>query len=362
MDKRKVILAVTTDLNFDQRMVRIGDALIEMGFDVLLVGRELSSSPPLRPRKFKQHRFNCWMEKGFLFYAEYNLRLVFFLWSTKFDFVTANDLDTVVGSYIGSIFKNCKRLFDAHEYFVEVPELKGRPIKKGIWKVIERLFVPRFKRLYTVNETLAELFQRRLGKKFIVVRNVPDIKDDNQVQKPIDKPYLLYQGAVNQGRGLEVLIRSMRQIEGTLKIAGDGDILQDLKNLTQELKLDHKVDFLGKLSPKDLKNVTSGALLGFNLLENTSLNYYYSLANKFFDYAFAGIPQISMNFPEYQRMNKQYPVAKLIDKLEVNQLVSVINDTLNDVEYLAEMPIHAARMRTEIHWRNESDQLREIYY
>ena len=40
------------------------------------------------------------------------------------------------------------------------------------------------------------------------------------------------------------------------------------------------------------------------------------LANKFFDYIQAGIPQVTMNFPEYAAINREYEVAVLIDDLE----------------------------------------------
>ena len=43
--------------------------------------------------------------------------------------------------------------------------------------------------------------------------------------------------------------------------------------------------------------------------ENTGLNQYLALPNKFFDYMHAGLPQIAMNYPEYQKINSQFEVA-----------------------------------------------------
>lgn len=50
---------------------------------------------------------------------------------------------------------------------------------------------------------------------------------------------------------------------------------------------------------------------GINLLTDEGLSYRYSLANKFFDYVHAGIPQICIAFPEYKKLNVEHEVALL---------------------------------------------------
>ena len=73
-------------------------------------------------------------------------------------------------------------------------------------------------------------------------------------------------------------------------------------------KLAKKVIFKGYVKPKELPKITAKASIGLNLLENKSLNYYYSLANKAFDYIQAEIPAIHMDFPEYRQLNQTYEV------------------------------------------------------
>ncbi|WP_205127803.1 hypothetical protein, partial [Okeania hirsuta] len=62
------------------------------------------------------------------------------------------------------------------------------------------------------------------------------------------------------------------------------------RGLTKELDLQKQVKFLGYLDPEELRRITPQAHLGLNLLENKGLSYYYSLANKTFDYLQAGLP------------------------------------------------------------------------
>ena len=45
---------------------------------------------------FEQTRLTCIFSKGKLFYAEYNLRLFFYLLFKKLDLICAIDLDTII--------------------------------------------------------------------------------------------------------------------------------------------------------------------------------------------------------------------------------------------------------------------------
>ncbi len=77
MKPKQIILTVTNDLSYDQRMQRISTTLVKIGYDVLLVGRKRSLSIPLKTMPFEQKRLRCWFNKGKLFYIEYNIRLFF---------------------------------------------------------------------------------------------------------------------------------------------------------------------------------------------------------------------------------------------------------------------------------------------
>src|SRR5687767_14339563 len=119
---KQIVFTVTNDLTYDQRMHRICGSLATAGYDVLLIGRKLPGSLIAEKRLFRQKRINCFFNKGFLFYAEYNTRLFFYLLGKKSDAVCAIDLDTIVPCLLVSKIKGWKRVYDAHEYFTELKE------------------------------------------------------------------------------------------------------------------------------------------------------------------------------------------------------------------------------------------------
>lgn len=358
---KKITLFATTDLNFDQRLLRISNSLSLNGFDVLLVGRELKNSPGLITRNFAQKRLKCIFNKGILFYLEFNIRIFFFLYKNVSDILVANDLDTVLGVYYGSKFsKNASLVFDAHEYFTEVPELKNKSFKKNIWKKIEQKYIPLFHKHYTVNESLKSIFKKNLNIDFEVVRNISELENNKKRYKKNKEKYILYQGAINKGRGLEAIIRALPKLEYDLVLAGSGDILPELKLLVKELTLENRVNFMGRVEPSELKSLTEDAYIGINFLENTSLNYYYSLANKFFDYAHAEIPQVCMNFPEYKLINNEVEVAVLIKNLDIAAIVNAFKKLSND-NYYKELVHNCKTLKQRYNWQIEEEKLIAIY-
>ena len=356
---KRIIFTVTNDLNYDQRMQRISGSLAEAGYDVLLVGRKLRSSLPLPNKPYQQHRLNCWFSKGKFFYAEFNIRLFFFLLFRKTDCICAIDLDTILPCYYISWFKGSKRVYDAHEYFSQLDEVISRPAIYRFWHGIEKKMIPKFSNGYTVCGSLAEEFKRNYGADYKVIQNVPILSDTYQSGKSHD--IILYQGAVNKGRGLDKLALAMKNVNAQLWVCGDGNFLEQMKSVVETNDLSNKITFLGMLKPETLKQKTSEAYVAINPFERAGLNQYLSLSNKFFDYIHASIPQVTMNYPEYRKINDQYKVAELIDDLEPATIANAINKLLNDMQLYSILKNNCVEAKKKLNWQNEKEKLLMFY-
>lgn len=358
----RICLAVTNDLSYDQRMHRICATLVDAGYQVTLIGRRLPESKPLRNWRFRCVRLRCLSRRGPAFYAEYNLRLFLWLLFARYAIAVACDLDTALAIALSGKLRGRICVHDAHEMFSEVPELSGRAFVKRFWQWVGRLTVPRFAARYTVGPAIASALGERYGAPFTVVRNVPEKGSAPVVPIEERRKVILYQGALNAGRGLECAIDAMAYLEGyTLQIIGEGDLSQVLRQRVQDAGLEDKVEFTGRVSPAELPAYTSRAMVGLNLLENTSLSYYYSLANKFFDYMHAGTPSINMRFPEYESIIAQHAVGICIDVLDVEAYVAQLSALLRDRDALRAMHDAAIRAREVFCWEEEQGKLLEIY-
>lgn len=355
--KRKIIFTVTTDITYDQRMIRICEVLHENDFEVLLVGRKKKDSLPLN-FPFKTDRLHCISEKGKWFYIEYNIRLFFYLLFKTSDIICAIDLDSIVPSFLISKIKNKPLVYDAHEYFTEVIEVTNRPRIKRMWEKIEGWIVPQLKYAYTVNSSIAQLFQQKYGTPFEVIRNIRPLKSFDKPTK--NTPYLIYAGALNQGRGLEETIEAIKNVDCQFMICGEGDLSHTLREQVRELKLENKVIFKGYVQPNDLQTYVEGAYAGILVLKNEGLSYYYSLANKFFDYLHAEIPQIVCDFPEYKALNEQYIVA-IHASLSPSSIKEALEILLTNEVLYNELVENTKKAKTELNWQKESQKLIQFY-
>jgi glycosyltransferase involved in cell wall biosynthesis len=356
---KKIYFTVTNDLTYDQRMHRICTSLAENGYTVTLVGRRLSSSLPLTEKKFNQKRIRCWFNKGKRFYGEYNVRLFFFLLFKKMDAICAIDLDTILPCLQISRWKKIPRIYDAHELFSELKEIVTRPGVQKVWLRIEKKAVPQFRYGYTVSESIAEELKRRYQVNYKTIRNVPVLKTPDPVSG--NKKIILYQGAVNEARAFEYLIPAMQWVNAPLIICGDGNFMLKLKQLISQYNLESKVELRGMLAPDELWKISQQAAVGMAVAEKEGLNQYFALPNKFFDYIHAGLPQVTMDYPEYQKINKQFEVAVLIDDLDPKGIAEAINNLLNNDVLHQRLKENCLKARRELNWQNEEKKLLAFY-
>lgn len=357
---KRIVFTVTNDLNYDQRMIRICNSLADAGYDVLLIGHKKWSSTPLLPKKYRQKRLTALFTKGFAFYASYNIRLFFCLLFTKADVLCCIDLDTILPAWLAGRFKKLRLVYDAHEYFSEQKEIITRPGVHKVWKWIEKNYVPKFKNGYTVSYSIAAEFKKLYSVDYEVIRNVPLLTTINPgLQK--EEKILLYQGAVNEARGLEFLIPAMQEINAKLHIYGDGNFLNQTKKLIAVNNLKDKVFLKGKVLPEELNAITQEAYIGLNLVEHKGLNQYYSLANKFFDYIHNDLPQVTMNFPEYKKINDAFEVALLIDDLQPVTIADTINKLMQNKPLYIQLKQNCLAAKKELNWQHEETKLIQFY-
>ena len=366
---KRVIVSVINDLVTDQRVNKSCLTLQKMGYEVLLVGRTQRKSPPMDERPYGTKRMKLLFEKGPLFYAEYDIRLFFFLLFHKANLLLSNDLDTALPNYFISKLKGIKMIYDSHEYFTETPELVDRPKVQRVWKRIEGYVVPRLKEMITVCDSIAELFHEKYGVTCHVVRNIPPRKamppkgDKKALDLPEDKHLLVLQGSgINIQRGAEELVEAMQYLDDCfLMIIGGGDVLPLLKQMVVDLHIEDRVRFLPRMPYTSMMAYTQLAELGFVLDKDTNLNYRFCLPNKLFDFIQAGVPIVASNLVEVGKIIRKNDIGLFIPDHDPKSIAATIREGLKDQECRARWQQGLALAAEELCWENEQQTLMEIY-
>lgn len=367
--RSRVIVSVINDLVTDQRVNKVCHTLSSMDCDVLLVGRKMRGSPKMDSRGYHIHRMRLMFEKGPLFYAEYNLRLFFFLLFRKADMLVSNDLDTLLPNYLIRCLKKVPLVYDSHEYFTEVPELVNRKHIQAIWKFIERKIFPKLTDVITVNDSIADLFESDYGNRPHVVRNIPRKTEfitkvsRESLGLPNDKFILILQGSgINVQRGAEELVEAMEFVDNAvLLFIGGGDVIDVLKEIAKRPELVGKIIFQPRVPYQQLMQYTAAADLGLTLDKSTNLNYKFSLPNKLFDYIQAGIPVLSSPLPEIEKIIIKYDVGDFIPDHNPKNIAQKINYMLNNQVLMDKWKKNCSFAASELTWENEEKVLKEIY-
>ncbi|TVR44145.1 MAG: glycosyltransferase [Bacteroidia bacterium] len=370
--KKRVNLSVTNDVLTDQRVNRMARTLHDMGFEVHITGVRRKDSKPFNPPYATVKRIPLLFHKKFLFYAEFNLKLFFYLLFRKDHILVSNDLDTLPANHLAARLRRKPLVYDTHEYFTGTPEVVARPLVYRVWKSLERMLFPRQKLILTVNGSIASLYEKEYCKKLYVVRNVPLYKAPSghipadELSLPSHKDIIMLQGTgINIDRGAEELVMAMHPGYGIkhalLLIIGSGDVVPALKEMVKREKLEERVWFIDRIPPDELYEYTIHAKIGASLDKDTNINYRYSLPNKLFDYMMAGVPQLISNLPELESIVSKYDTGMMIKSHDPSDIAEAIKTMLSDRDRWKKWHNNSLEAAKTLCWENEEKVVQEVY-
>lgn len=357
-----IIITTSNNLAYDNRVHKITTSLVKAGHTVCRTGRNWPPPVINSKRPGQTILFRLPFKKGPFFYLSLNVYIFFFLLTHHFDVLWAVDMDTLPGGRLAAILRKKPVIFDSHEFFSEVPELKKSKWKKNFWKNLEKKWIPGCDYKLTVSPGLVELYKKRYDCHFDLLRNLPfKTPTSRHPLLQTSQPVILYQGSLNIGRGLTETIQAMQYLPGYIfRIVGDGDCTKELKSFTSKLGLNDRVEFTGPVPFEYLHLHHKNVMVGMCLLQNMGLNYYYSLPNRVFDYMQAGIPVIASNFPDMAGIVKKHQTGLLIDNLNPVTIAETIREACENIRWRKKWMKTLPRAAQELCWENEEQTIQNL--
>jgi glycosyltransferase involved in cell wall biosynthesis len=377
--RKLIIVTVISDLITDYRVHKICQTLHNEGYRVLLIGSCHKQSIGLKERDYQTHRIRLVFRKSVLFYAEFNIRLFFWLLAHKADIYLGNDLDVMPGTQLSAFVWRKPLVYDSHEYFLGMAGMDQKPLRRHIWKAVEKILFHRVKYAYTVCDSVRNLYRRDYNKKLTVVRNLP-FRDNNHLELtpeerdwialtdkkiPVNKRIIILQGAgLNAHRGVEELIFSMLFLDGArfhLLIVGGGDIFPSLEKIVFQNNLQEKITLIPKVPFNVLDHFTRQAHLGLSIDKPSVINHRYSLPNKLFEYLHAGVPVLASRLVEQERIINHYNVGTYIEDHHPEHIAQKIREIFDNPGQWEQWKENTKLVREELNWENECKIIIDIF-
>lgn len=299
---------------------------------------------------------------------EYNLRLFFFLLCRRFDIYHSNDLDTLLPMWLTAFIFKKKLVYDSHEYFLGVPEIQNRYFVKKVWSSIESFIFPKLKYVFTVNESISDLYFKDYKVRPLVIRNLPNksslikVKTKKDLGLPDNKKLVILQGSgINVDRGAEELLEAISiQDDFFLSVVGKGDVVDKIKRRCAKSDLVDKVLFVPTLPYSQMMQFTLNSDVGVSLDKNNNINYKFSLPNKIFDYSKAEIPFVSTNLVEIRKITEEFHTGVLISSTSPESIIEGLNKAIA-LKKSKNFISNIAKMNSTLNWESESVSLIKTY-
>lgn len=219
-------------------------------------------------------------------------------------------------------------------------------IKKSLFKKAD--YVVSASLDYIQNSQIKKIY-RKYSNKFKEIPFSIDTKEFKPLENIQKENIVLFVGGLDKAhyfKGVDILIRAISQIKNTnwkLKIIGQGELQKDLINLTNNLKIDNKTQFIGKISKGELiKNYQTAKVL---VLPSINSNEAFGIV--LIEAMSCGTPVIASNLPGVRTVFEDQKSGLLIEPKNIEDLRNKIELILEDEKNYQNMSQEAHELALE---------------
>lgn len=398
---KKVTMFVWNDFYNDSRVLRECTALTQAGYQINLIALGKTNKIEKRTSLFNIYRVafkNIEKIKDLFFFASITIlswnyiistmfvvvflmlnytKLIFLIrkivltikmiilgLSLKTDIYHANDLNTLIQATICAKLKGKKLIFDSHEV-----NTSRSGYDSWIYSFLEKSLIHIPDCVIHENHTRAKYIEGLYGFRPQVLYNYPYLRLDERkinMHKLLgiseNELLLVYQGGLQQGRGLDQLIKAVPFINnGTVVFIGDGKLKESLIQETYKKGLENRIKFIDKVPLEELHLYTRNAYLGFQLLNNTCYNHFSAASNKLFEYMMAGVPVVGCDFPEIKKIIDGEGTGVLVDSSDYISIANGVNLLVENNDLWMQSKENSIKARMKYNWEVEKETLINIY-
>ncbi|MCQ4286356.1 glycosyltransferase family 4 protein [Pseudomonas stutzeri] len=320
-----------------------------------------ASGPIGRLSPFKQVLRICarlWTHAGLLWH----------LTRCRADVVHAHDVNTLPTAWLAAVFSGAKLVYDAHEISTS---REGYSSFRRLVAVVEKALMPRANGTITTTVARAKFFARAYGiERPVVLQNRPRHQQfflaSNRIRKELGLvrpwPIILYQGGVQQGRGLERLARVAADVSDAYFVfIGGGRLDTSLRCIVVKLQLEERVRFIPTVALAELPSYTASADIGVQPIENTCLNHYTTDSNKLFEYVQAGLPVVASDLPEIRRVVREHDLGLLVPPGDSAALSAALRELVANKSKRQYYAAQSRKASAILSWESQEHELLALY-
>jgi glycosyltransferase involved in cell wall biosynthesis len=300
-----------------------------------------------------------------------------------FDIVWANDYSTLFPARRIARETGATLIYDSHELWVEtvnqffpakapLPKALAFRMIVGLCRAIGNREEPKLVEdvdvVITANESYATVLRKRFRRDDVgVVLCCPErteVQSSDRIRRELGLAatdrIVLYQGMMNQGRGLAELIMCAPHLPDGVRLVmlGFGPLEGSLREMVRDAGLEDRVLMPGAVPQAELHEWTASADIGVLILDPINLSKRLALGNKVFEYMSARVPILTTDLPENRRIVNSCECGWLLASWEPPVIAEQLSRILEDPEEMKRRGANGRRCFEErYNWECESQRL-----
>lgn len=383
---KSVTMFVWNNFINDARVLREAKALAELDYTVTIIAKKELTEMKLkpveeieknivvnRPLKYELPQFLTSKLKSSILSKHIPNALLMFKMIIlgrryKTDVYHSHDLNTLIQGIASAKLrlKPKKLIYDSHEVQTSRTHYNFNTIYK-----IEKFLLKFVDEVIVENETRRDYHYDLYKEKPLAIHNYSELYNiDDYETYPLREKYhvadetkiVLYQGGMQEGRGLFKLLESFKDIEGAvLFMIGDGKERNNLISKMKELNLEEKVIFIERVPYADLRKYTKAADIGIQFLENTNFNHYSASSNKLFEYLMAHVPVLGSKLPEIEKVIEGEGVGLTVEAGDTKALSEKLQKLIDDDDLRTYFKENTKVAKYKYNWEVDKTILQDLY-
>ena len=338
MIKKNIVIIFLGDFFFDARCINMARSLLKANHSVTII---CTYNKIIDDEKFNDIQFHNirLQRKGPLRYLEFHGKVVKLLKNKTFDAVIAGDLYALSSA---RLFKNTHIIYDCREIYTELSAHISKPLYKKVSCWYEKYFLKYVNTILTTADSDEKLLKKKYGcfkhLKWYIVYNYPinykNYKKHNLKIKfniPTNHTTIIYQGVIQKHRGVGQLIELIKSSDNiTAIIIGGGESKDHYIQKTKQLNIINKVIFINKVPYLELLDYTADCDIGWLVIKGQGISNKLAMPNKLFEYTLMGLPVISSQLKNMERIIKKYNLGVIVEENNVDQQINAVQHIMNN--------------------------------
>ena len=221
-------------------------------------------------------------------------------------------------------------------------------------------FVYKKTTMLTISESSRQAMEKiGLGKKKTIQIVVPGVDIVRAKVQKTTHPSIVYLGRLRSYKSVDILIKAFAEVvkqipEAKLTIAGDGETMKNLKNLTKMMGVEPSVKFTGRVTDEIRAKIFTKAWIAVQ----PSMVEGWGITN--IEANVCGTPVVASNVDGLRDSIIDGKTGLLVPPQNVAVLAKVLKDLLIDQKYLGELSVNATEYAEQFSWERSTTEFLEV--